>query len=480
MKRSFFKSRTIFLKFLLAYVLFAFFGFLAVTTFIRSLTVNYVLNDRAEKLYRIAVQIADTYAADLYDTKTSIESVFSELKVLSAYTGADIWLINPSGRLVLDTSRTITSEDNISLTDFDPTITGGSYYTTGDFFGAFEDETLSVFAPITAGYKVRAYVVMHSAMQSIQSSADGYMSICYMVMLVLLLLSLIIIIFFSEMVYVPIKRISEAAEQYAAGNMDYRVPVESDDEIGYLAATLSYMAGEIAGTEEERRKFIANVSHDFRSPLTSIRGYIEAMLDGTIKKDDSERYLNIVLNETERLTKLTNGLLTLNNVSNGEIRPDIVSFDINRVIRDTAASFEGSCRLKKITIDLILTDDTMEVDADEERIKQVLYNLLDNAIKFSHMNGIITIETTEKGDKVYVSVRDTGIGIPENELQLIFDRFYKTDASRGKDKTGTGLGLSIVKEIIKAHDETIEVRSKENEGTEFIFSLKTSPSMDDE
>ena len=146
-------------------------------------------------------------------------------------------------------------------------------------------------------------------------------------------------------------------------------------------------------------------------------------------------------------------------------------FDINRIIRNTAASFEGTCRQKTIAIELILTSDELFVNADVGKIQQVLYNLLDNAIKFSHRDSIIKVETTEKHNKIFVSVKDSGIGIPKDDLKLIWDRFYKSDLSRGKDKKGTGLGLSITKEIISAHGEHINVISTEGVGTEFIFSL---------
>lgn len=241
--------------------------------------------------------------------------------------------------------------------------------------------------------------------------------------------------------------------------------------MGYLAAALSYMAGEIARSEDDQKKFVANVSHDFRSPLTSIKGYLEAMLDGTIPPELYEKYLTIVLNETERLTKLTNSLLTLNNLNTKGILLEKTDFDINQVIRNVAASFEGTCREKKIAIELILTGEEMYVTADMGKIQQVLYNLLDNAIKFSHHNSMIKLETTEKHNKIFVSVKDSGIGIPKDNLKLIWDRFYKSDISRGKDKKGTGLGLSITKEIIQSHGEHINVISTEGAGSEFIFSL---------
>lgn len=463
--------KTLYLKFLLAYFIFGFFGFVVVATFVSSMTMEHLTREKAEDLYREATLIANTYASDLYDNETSLDTVKKQLDALDTYLSANLWIINPSGRMILDSQAPIDVENETVITGFDPTVTEKSYYTIGNFFDSFTEEQLSVFAPITSGYKVRGYVVIHYPLNNLVVSCNSLLNISYLMLIILFLLSMIILIFFTEMVYLPLRKITEATEQYATGNMHYEFQIDSEDEIGYLGATLSYMANEIARSEDDQKKFVANVSHDFRSPLTSIKGYLEAMLDGTIPPEAHEKYLTIVLNETERLTKLTNSLLTLNNLNTKGIMLDKSFFDINKVIRNTAASFEGTCKNKAIAIELILTGDELFVCADIGKIQQVLYNLLDNAIKFSHPDSIIKIETTEKHNKVFVSVKDSGIGIPKDNLKLIWDRFYKSDLSRGKDKKGTGLGLSITKEIIHAHGEHINVISTEGVGTEFIFSL---------
>ena len=472
--------KTLYLKFILAYIIFGFFGFIVVATFVSSMTIDNLKKDKADTLYREATLIANTYASDLYNSETTLEAVKSELDALETYLNASIWIINPSGRIVLDSSAPVDVETEVVIENFDSTITEGSYYIIGDFFGTFTEDMLSVFAPITSDFKVKGYVVIHSSMSSLQTASDSLLNISYITLVILFLLSLIILIFFTEMVYIPLRKITEATEHYASGNMHYEFSVESEDEMGYLAATLSYMASEIARAEDDQKKFVANVSHDFRSPLTSIKGYLEAMLDGTIPPEQHEKYLTIVLNETERLTKLTNSLLILNNLNTKGIFLDKTDFDINTTIRNVAASFEGTCREKKIAIELVLTGEEMYVTADMGKIQQVLYNLLDNAIKFSHHNSIIKLETTEKHNKIFVSVKDSGIGIPKDNLKLIWDRFYKSDISRGKDKKGTGLGLSITKEIIQSHGEHINVISTEGVGTEFIFSLPKSDIEDED
>lgn len=473
-------KKTLYLKFVLAYIIFGIFGFTIVTTFVPGMTKQHLIREKAESLYSEATLIANTYASGLYTSETTLETVKTQLDALAVYMDSIIRIINPSGRMVLDTTSPLNVTDVVMIENFDPTITGGSYYIIGDFFNNFSSDVLTVFAPITSEYKVKGYVVIHCDMKEIEQSSISLLNISYITLAILLLLSVIILIFFTEIVYIPLRKITYATEQYASGNMHYEFQVESDDEIGYLAACLNFMASEIARAEDDQKKFVANVSHDFRSPLTSMRGYLEAMIDGTIPPEMHDKYLHIVLNETERLAKLTSSLLVLNNLNTKGMLLDRMDFDINQVIRNTAASFEGTCRQKTIAIEMVLTGNSMYVNADMGKIQQVLYNLMDNAIKFSHHDSIIRIETSMKKNKLFVSVKDTGIGIPKEDLKLIWDRFYKSDLSRGKDKKGTGLGLSIVKEIITAHGEHINVISTPGEGSEFIFSLSPSEKQEED
>ena len=192
----------------------------------------------------------------------------------------------------------------------------------------------------------------------------------------------------------------------------------------------------------------------------------------SIPPELQDKYLNIISHEADRLEKLTRSLLVLNDLDERKRMMNIRKFDINDVIKNTANTFEVICSKKNIDLELLLSGRELFVEADMEQIQQVLYNLLDNAIKFSNDNSSINIETSVKNDKVFVSVKDHGVGIPKDSLSKVWDRFYKTDTSRGKDRKGTGLGLSIVKEIIKAHNQNINVISTEGVGTEFIFTLK--------
>ena len=239
--------KTLYLKFVLAYFIFGVFSFAIVTTFVPSLTKEHLIREKAENIYAEATLIANTYAAGLYTSETDLETVKSHLDFLSVYLDSTIRIINPSGRLVLESNTPINVEEEVIIQGFDPTSTGNSYYMVNDFFGSFSSDTLSVFAPITSSYMVKGYVVIHYSIEKIQQSCNSLLNISYITLVILFLLSLIILIFFTEIVYVPLRKITYATEQYASGNMHYEFQVESDDEIGYLAACLNYMASEIAG-----------------------------------------------------------------------------------------------------------------------------------------------------------------------------------------------------------------------------------------
>lgn len=292
--------------------------------------------------------------------------------------------------------------------------------------------------------------------------------------LVIYLASFIVLVFFGTFVYRKIHRITEAAAAYGRGEYTEKLDIHGGGELENLSAALNYMAHRLNTMEDDQRKFISNVSHDFRSPLTSIRGYAQAMKDGVIPPELQSKYLDIIIFETERLNKLTENLLELNKYGTKGFYLDITDFDINALILRTIQSFEHRCREKNIVIVPKLSEGELLVRADESKIDQVMHNLIDNALKFSNTDSEVWIGTKKKNEKVFVSVRDFGIGIPKDSLKKIWERFYKTDPSRGKDKKGTGLGLSIVREIIRAHKEHINVISTEGVGTEFIFTLPPS------
>ena len=462
-------KRTLYLKLLGGYLLFGLLGFLIIATFTYHLTFQHLEKKEAQNLYRESALISSSYAQNYFSNSMTLDEINEQLSALDTYLNADIWIVDTHGKILINTAATETTEETIP--DFDMTDFGNRYYRVGTFYDYFQENMLSVFSPITVNYKVRGYVIIHKSESYLTASANSLSAIAYTTLALIFAAAFVVLALFTYVVYIPIRKITHAADEYSKGNFDAKIDVHSNDEIGYLAASLNYMANELNTLEEDQRKFISNVSHDFRSPLTSIKGYVEAMLDGTIPVEMQEKYLNIIVFETDRLSKLTQSLLELNKYGSHGTMLDVSEFDINQLIKMTCLTFEGTCKAKRISFHLILAGKTLYVKADMSKIQQVVYNLIDNAIKFSHHDSEITIETTKKSEKVFVSVKDTGIGIPKDSQNKIFERFYKTDLSRGKDKKGSGLGLSIVKEIIQAHDENINVISTEGVGTEFIFTL---------
>lgn len=452
-------------------LLYAVVGFLIVATFAEWMFQQKAQSVEATSLYKEALAITGNYALDYYKNRLTLEELEAQLQVLSEYTDSEIWVVDRKGIVLIgmdeETDEKAREIKNFRISDF-----GTSYYTMGTFYGCFDQQMLTVFAPITVDYQVRGYVMIHKQIEQIYRDADHFLNLSYVTLITLLIVGIAFTVVYLWNTYRRIYLMNRVAHQYMEGNFQSTMETGNEDELGFLAASFNYMANELNTLEEDQRKFVSNISHDFRSPLTSIKGYVEAMLDGTIPVEMQDKYLNIIITETDRLTKLTSGLIELNQYGgHGKTILDKSDFDINEVIRQTAATFEGVCGAKHIVLDLLLTGDELLVHADRSKIQQIVYNLTDNAIKFSHDDSAITIETHIKNEKVFVSVKDSGIGIPKDAQSKIWERFYKTDLSRGKDKKGTGIGLAIVKEIIQAHGENINVISTEGVGTEFIFTL---------
>lgn len=476
-------KRPITLRIILCYIIYGVFAFLIVMFFSQTMLAHYMEKHEASALYREATVIASDYASDYFESDMSLDDFQNHMEIVSDYMDADVWVVSRDGVLLLDSSDSYagldafledSEDDGYLINGFDTADFGSSNYMIGDFYGQFSEQVLSVFSPVTVSYQTIGYIVIHKSISKITDGLNDFLNIAFYTVAIVFFVSIFIYIISLHSIYRPLKKMTKTAKQYAKGDFSQRIDVHTNDEIGYLANTLNYMATELDTLEEDQRKFVSNVSHDFRSPLTSIKGYVEAMLDGTIPVEMQEKYLNIILFETERLNKLTKSLIDLNQFGHHGIRLDIADFDINTMIRTTILTFEGKCSQKGVRFDLVLTGNELFVCADMTKIQQVLYNLIDNAVKFSNSNSSIKIETSIKNEKVLISIKDSGIGIPKDSIGKIWERFYKTDLSRGKDKRGTGLGLSIVKEILQAHHENINVISTEGVGTEFIFTLPLS------
>ena len=458
------------LKFIALYIIFGFLCLFTTATLTTQLVEDRLMEDTSQTLYREAALIASDYLPSYFTDGSSIDAVQAQLAAMRLYLDASLWFVDSTGTMITSSNIENTSAPE-AIEEFNPAEIGGNQYISGTYHGYFDEDVITVMSPVTEGFFTKGYLLIHSPAENIDLRCRAVMLPVYISLGVIYLLSFIFLLGVHFIVYRPVKKISEAARQYALGNLDYEIPVTAHDEVGYLSASLNYMAAQLKDMDDYQKKIVANVSHDFRSPLTSIKGYVEAMADGTIPPEIYGKYLNIILFETERLTDLTSDLLTLNEFDTKELLLSKAEFDIQDVIKKTAASFEAVCTPKHISIELLLMPGTVRVYADRRKIQQVLYNLIDNAVKFSENGSSVTVEVTLKNEKAFISVKDHGVGIPKKDLNKIWERCYKSDLSRGKDKKGTGLGLSIVKEVIQAHNEHINVISTEGVGTEFIFSL---------
>lgn len=461
---------TLYLKFILIYIIFGFLTLFTVGILTSQLFLDQLEKNESRNLYKHATLTASEYLPDYFKENSSFFSVNSQLNAMKTYLNSSLWFVQADGTLIASANLENTTAPEV-IENFDPAEMGNQKYLIGNYHNYFDENVITVIAPVTQKFSTKGYLLIHKPVSFLINTRDHLMNIVYITIAVIFILSLIFLLAIHFLIYRPLRLITEAATQYASGNLTYEIPIHTHDEMGYLSASLNYMSSQLKDMEDYQKKIVANVSHDFRSPLTSIKGYIQAMVDGTIPPELYEKYLNIILFETDRLTDLTKDLLTLNEFDTKELLLDKTIFDIQEMIKQTAATFEGICTSRRISIELLTLPELLNVYADKRKIQQVLYNLIDNAIKFSENESAVTVEVTQKSEKIFVSVKDYGRGIPKKDLNKIWERFYKSDASRGKDKKGTGLGLAIVKEALQAHGEYINVISTEGVGTEFVFSL---------
>ena len=374
----------LYLKFIILYIIFGFLSIFTAATLGAQLVLDTIRDDDASRLYREATILATDQLSDYYSEDMSFTATRTLLNGVNIYLEADLWLTDTDGNVLLSVSSSGTGMVPKQIQDFDPAEAGGEQYLTGDYHGYYSDEVLTMIVPVTEGFSTKGYLLVHKPLSYFEEQQHSIMVCVYITLIVIYVLSFMIFLGIHLFIYLPLRKITEAAKQYASGNLDYEIPVNSQDEIGYLSASLNYMSTHLKDMEDYQKKFVANVSHDFRSPLTSIKGYIEAIADGTIPVELQGKYLNIILFETERLTDLTRDLLTLNEFDTKDLLLNKESFDLHEMMKQVAASFEGTCTSRKISIELLFASRVLYVHADRSKIQQVLYNLLDNAIKFSN------------------------------------------------------------------------------------------------
>ena len=303
---------------------------------------------------------------------------------------------------------------------------------------------------------------------------SSFLIIASVVMLMVFCLSMIVSLVYSKRIARPLDEMALASRRFARGDFSVRVRQEGDpeDEMGALIDSFNKMADSLESSEKRRSEFIANISHELRTPMTTIAGFADGILDGTIPKEEEEKYLISIRDETRRLSRLVRDMLSASQANARAADPSRRTvFDLTELVLQTLLSFESRATAKNLDVDPQLPDSHILVIADKDAITQVIYNLLDNAVKFARVGSCLTLRLYKDNGKAYVSIKDEGETIPPDDLPFIFDRFHKSDRSRSLDKDGVGLGLYLVKSIINSHDEDIAVRSEEGV-TEFVFTLK--------
>jgi len=487
--------KTIFSKLIAVFIAILIIGFSITGIMLYYFLGDFVSNERVKLLERSGEDIS-TFLSEYIEhiNNPLVLNTFRYLlKSYRASTNSLIWIIDKNGYLVIteydnaefgipnEVINKLKCEDGrLRLPDerqyrkvmlgSDPVIERGYFY------GLFTDTGmpwLTIQKPLTYQNEIIAAVFLHTPIPEMQRVRTSV----FRLFIVSVVISVFVSIIFGYIFYLkisrPLKQIKDAAKVIAGGEFKKRLDINTNDEIGELAKSFNQMIVALEHLEEMRRGFIANVSHELRTPMTSIRGFIEGILDGTIPPDKHNYYLTIVRDETNRLNRLVNDLLVLARMEAGEVTLTYKNFNINELIRICIIKLENLIMEKEIQVEANFFREETLVYADSDAIERVLYNLIHNAIKFTPEKGKITVSTNVQKGKVFVSVEDNGPGIEKDEIDFIWDRFYKSDKSRSKDKTGTGLGLAIVKSIVNEHGQEIWVESEPGKGTKFTFTLAT-------
>lgn len=354
--------------------------------------------------------------------------------------------------------------------------------------GVFSEQTIVALVPITKNNPItgeESLLGVSVAMRPIPQIRGIQYRIIMLILsaqVVAWLVAFIISIIITRQITKPIKKMRNAARSIAAGNFNERIEITSTDEIGELARTFNSMTQSLSELEDMRTSFLSDISHELRTPMTIISGFVEGILDGTIPEDEQKKYLDIVLSEAKRLSRLVRDLLEATRLDQGKIKISKVNFDMNRLVTETVLAYEQSLTEKKINVKLNLEDDCFAY-ADTDSLKRVMINLIDNAIKFTPEMGNVSVKTETEDKKVRVSIENSGEGISQKDLRHIWERFYKSDKSRSMDKKGVGLGLHIVKTIIARHGGSVFAESEEGKFTRFTFTVdegsKNSVSYED-
>ncbi|SHI74199.1 Signal transduction histidine kinase [Geosporobacter subterraneus DSM 17957] len=462
---------SVFKKLMAAYVAIMIISFLILGLLFSQLTGSYFFQRHESLLLEEGNKLNDMVIAHL-NGRISAERLNLELQAVERFLNTRIWVLDRRGMIYGVSSnekqwigRQITEKEMLQV------LQGSVIVKKGVFDAEWKVPMLTVGMPIIINGRVENALIMHSPLYEITDAIQGVHRIIWIAMGISFLVSTLIIYFVSKRMASPLRAMGVAAERLAAGDFTQRITIDTEDEIGQVTRTFNGMAEKLEAIEENRRSFIAAVAHELRSPLTLIKGFVEGILDGTVEEKDQRKYLQVISKEAGRLNKLTANLLDLQKMESDQYPIRIQVFDINELIRRTLLKYDEEIERRNLEISLGLEGEKLMVTADRDAMEQVLTNLIDNAMKFVENRGAIELTSKAHMQRAWITVRDNGMGIPREEQPSIWERFYKVDKSRNRNKEGTGLGLYIVKKIIDRHGEQIRVESEVGKGTAFTFTL---------
>jgi len=470
--------KSIFSRLAAVFVLIIVFSFTMITFIITSLVGDYAVSMKTATVADVAASAKRVIELSYTDPETEVYDEQVLRNMLSApINSADIhaFVADKAGTVLFSDTKSTGSEVGKQLSSefLQLAMSVDGYTGMTDLGGVLGGVNIVAALPIASpdGDAVASVFVYTNSHAETEMLSSLVRTIVLSTMWVLIAM-LLAIYFVSERTIGPLKSMSRAAKQFASGKLDVRVHVSGSDEIAELAAAFNSMAESIASMEKMRSSFLGNVSHDLRTPMTTISGFVDGILDGTIPEDKHEYYLRIISSEVKRLSRLVSALLDISRIQAGERKFKPEYFDICEMARQIVISFEQLIENKGLNVTFDMEKDTMNAYADVDAIHQVLYNICDNAVKFSREGGELRIRVYSADKKVHVAVYNEGKGIPAEDLPYVFDRFYKSDKSRSLDRAGVGLGLYISRSVMEAHGERIEVRSKYGEYCEFEFTLR--------
>lgn len=416
-----------------------------------------------------------SYRLDSADFNYSMSSIAS---VVGSAINAKIFITDISGKIIVCNCSDFLKYGNcqhIDATVSDEILdkmAAGNYFEVGTLGSLYKAKHYTSTLRIEGkNSQTAGYVIVSSPASELRDFSIQMYRIFLLSMIFPVAVLLLAFYYANYRVTRPLKLMSSAAKAIAQGDFSRRIPVETDDEIGELAESFNHMTNSLVQLESMRRSFVANVSHELKTPMTTIGGFIDGILDGTIPEEKRNYYLTIVSEEIRRLSRLVVGMLSLSKLESGEMKINRTRFNFTDVICSSVLSLEQKIEEKHIDIRGLDSLEPLSISGDRDLLHQVVYNLSDNAVKFTEEGGYISFSAQQEGENIRLAIRNSGEGIAPKDLPHVFERFYKTDRSRSKDKSGTGLGLYIVKTIVDIHGGGITVSSVVGEYTEFIVIL---------